>query len=339
MKINRSFPLIALVLFLLLIACNRPFSTAPTPFSFPTPDLTLTAIFAVLNTPAAPPATATGVKPVVSTPVAPAATATSAPVIQPTNPPPAATNTSAPQPAATNTSAPPAATNTPPPPTNTAVPPAERSGGQVTANYVAEAPSIDGNLSEWGTLIYPAHSVVYGKGNWTGNADLGADFKAAWDYQYLYLAVAVDDDRHVQLAENAELYLGDSLEILLDTELTRDYYRDELSADDFQLGISPGSSNQGSNPHAYLWFPDRMSGRRSDVKISARWVAGGYWVEVAIPWKMFEFTPEAGKHYGFALSVSDNDKDGENVQQSMVSSASTRRLTNPTTWGDLYLKK
>jgi hypothetical protein len=73
------------------------------------------------------------------------------------------------------------------------------------------------------------------------------------------------------------------------------------------------------------------------VEIAAVRTANGYNVEVAIPWSVFEMIPQANQHYGFAFSVSDNDIDGGIAQQSMISSASTRRLTNPTTWGDLIL--
>ena len=64
-----------------------------------------------------------------------------------------------------------------------------------------------------------------------------------------------------------------------------------------------------------------------------------YRVEAAIPWNVFELSPVNGTHYGFCMSVSDNDNPGENAQQSMVSNVATRHLTDPTTWGDLQLVK
>jgi hypothetical protein len=59
--------------------------------------------------------------------------------------------------------------------------------------------------------------------------------------------------------------------------------------------------------------------------------------EVAIPWSVFEVKPKSGQHFGFVLSVSDNDNLSQNVQQKMVSNVKTRILTDPTTWGDLTL--
>jgi hypothetical protein len=70
-------------------------------------------------------------------------------------------------------------------------------------------------------------------------------------------------------------------------------------------------------------------------------VAGeGIWrVEAAIPWSILGVSPADEMHLGFAVSVSDNDAGGENLQQSMVSSAAARSLVDPTTWGDLTLQK
>jgi len=66
---------------------------------------------------------------------------------------------------------------------------------------------------------------------------------------------------------------------------------------------------------------------------------GIYRVEARIPWSVFNVTPSNGKHFGFALSVSDNDNSGWNEQQSMVSSAGNRHLTQPMTWGELMLAR
>ena len=75
------------------------------------------------------------------------------------------------------------------------------------------------------------------------------------------------------------------------------------------------------------------------MQIASRLEDGVYRIEAAIPWSVFELTPAAGRHYGFALSVSDNDNGDENVQQSMVSNISGRHLTDPTSWGDFRLDK
>jgi len=186
---------------------------------------------------------------------------------------------------------------------------------------------------------YPADYLVYGAGNWVDAQDLSAKVMVGWDNSYLYLGVHVIDNRYVQNVTGDHLYLGDSLEILLDTNLAADFYVASLSPDDFQLGISPGNPDPGNHPEAYLWFPTTVKGEKTKVRIASQKVDGGYDVEIAVPWTVFEIAPVAGQHFGFAVSVSDNDNRTEDVQQSMVSTVPDRHLTDPTTWGDLILSQ
>lgn len=302
------------------VACNLPTQTKQTDSSIPAPNQTLTALFAVT--------------------VEATQTPTLPPIITATSAPGSATNT----PAAAPTTASAAATNTPTTAAAaTAVPatatvPSSRAG-TVTAQYLSTAPTIDGDWSEWKdkTKEYPANSVVWGSRS--NDDDLSASYHIGWDDKNFYVAVKVRDDKYVQNATGADIFKGDSLEILLDTNLQGDYYTTQLSPDDFQLGINPGRPDVNGTKEAYLWFPSRIAGAKSDVKIASVKEDGVYRVEAAIPWTVFEMTPAANQHYGFALSVSDNDDTSSNSQQTMVSSVSTRNLANPTTWGDMQLVK
>jgi hypothetical protein len=313
MKLHRiRYLFLALLVFGVASACQLSGSKAPTAFTFPTPDLTGTAIYGRVATSLAPSAS-----PVVA--VTPSATL----------PPPP---TSTPIPVVTATPAPTVTFQ----PTVTSAP-LNRSVGKIVATFLQTPPNVDGNLSQWTLSQYPADYVVYGTDEWSDAQDLSAKVMVGWDYNNLYLGVHVFDSRYVQNSSGDNIYLGDSLEVLLDTNLAADFYVNSLSPDDFQLGISPGSPDPGDDSEAYLWFPRSIEGLRAKVKIAAQAVDGGYDVEVAIPWSVFEVTPAAGQHFGFAFSVSDNDKRTEDLQQSMVSSVPNRHLTNPTTWGDLLL--
>ena len=312
---------VGMLLLLSLSACNYPLSSAPTPFVFPTPNLTLTAVFSpTQQTPATQAPTSTFVPTATSQVVAPSATSL------PTN-----------EPSPTATKVPP--TNTPNP-TNTPVSyagPSRRSGPSMTANYLDQSPTIDGSFDEWNLDQNFADSVVAGASNWSGDADLSARVTWGWDTTNLYLAARVKDDKYVQNASGKNIFKGDSVEILIDTNVSADFYLKALTADDYQLGMSPGSGQPGNDPEAYLWYPDSQAGERTKVKIGAMKTDDGYRIEAQIPWSTFGVTPAPGEHFGFAFSVSDNDNSGENVQQSMVSNVAGRVLIDPTTWGDLTL--
>lgn len=223
--------------------------------------------------------------------------------------------------------------------TRTPTSPAQVPAGVVQAAYFSSPPVYDGVWDEWQgrSTEYPARYLVFGGANWTGAQDLESSFRVGWDNTYLYLAVKVKDDIYVQNAPAADLYQGDSLELLLDTNLSGDAGVNSLTADDFQFGISFGRGGVDGARDSYLWFPRSIAGERS-VQTAAIRQNGITRMEAAIPWTVFGVTPSAGQHFGFVLSVSDNDNPNANEQQSMVSNVATWVLVDPTTWGEIWLK-
>ena len=320
-RTQRTLLLILGMLILTSLACNFPFISSPTPIVFPTPDLTMTAVF----------------NPTVTGGVVIFPTQTLPPLW--TSPTPTQMG-QLPSPMPTNTPIPPTATPLPTAtPTKSYAGPEKRPKFSMTGYYFSNPPNIDGRLGEWKQDRYLIESVVFGKGNHTGPEDLSGRVMIGWDDSNLYLGIRVIDDKYVQNAKGSDLFKGDSLDILLDTDVPTDFYLGALNGDDFQLGISPGSPNPNDNPEVYLWFPKSSEGARGDVVVAARAREDGYVVEAAIPWSVFSVSPSHEQHFGFALSISDNDNKDQNVQQSMVSFVPIRTLSDPTTWGDLTLIK
>lgn len=322
MNKKRLFPLLGVfALTMVALACNFPFVSSPTPIVFPTPDLTMTAVF----------------NPTLTSPAVIFPTQTSPPAwISPTPTPPGQLPTST----LTATPLPPTPT-----PTKTASPtrsyagPGMRPKFSMIGVYFSTAPTIDASLEEWNLDRYRIEKVVYGKNNHSGEDDLSGRAMIAWDEKNLYLGIRVIDDKYVQKASGSNLFKGDSLDILVDTDVPSDYYLGALNGDDYQLGISPGSPLIRQNLEAYLWYPKSIEGGQDNVSIASRARDDGYVVEAAIPWSVFDVSPYTGQHFGFAFSISDNDNPNENLQQSMVSFVPIRILTDPTTWGDLTLIK
>jgi len=315
---HRFFVLLAGVM-LVLLACALPGTSAPTPFAFPTVNLTMTALFN--PNPGVPP-TATP-EPAQGTTVAPTAVATSVPTTAPTSWSPTTAPTQAP-----------AATATPHAATATAS--AVRPGPVVKAPLLWVAPNnINANLDDWRTKTeYPIQSLVYGAANYTGASDLSGKFRIGWDYHALYLAVIVVDDQLVQTQHGELMYKGDDVEIQIDLDYYGDYYINTTNGDDFQIGLSPGVP-PGTSPEAYLWYPPGKARALPEVKIAVQLTANGYIMEAAIPWSVFGRKPTPNTRMGFAINLSDNDAPGQAVQQTMLSNDPFRTLTDPTTWGTL----
>lgn len=298
---QRWLPL--LVLASTLLSCTLPGTTSPTPFAFPTPDLTLTAAFAP-----------TATSPIPTRTLPPANT----PTPTPTQLLPGAT------PGASGTSSP-ATLDTRP------------NGSPVEAALLETPPTIDGGLADWTDPGRELANVVFGASNWTGASDASARFHIGWTEQGLYLALQVTDQTRVQVSSGRNMFKGDIVELQLDSDLTGDFFSNSLTSDDYQIGLSPGNFGSLAS-EAWRWYPIGLAGSLSGVSLKAVTTTEGYNLEAMIPWTVFGVTPDAGDRFGFALSISDNDLTGAPVQQSLVSSVSTRTLTNPTTWGTLVLK-
>jgi len=311
---------------LLLVACNFPGSSAQPTIN---PNVIYTAAAQTLA--AQQTSAAQGTPVVLPSP-------TSSGLLVPTNTslPPTSTALPSNTPLPTNTPFPTATSTSPlPSPTFTPTPVARVS---VDAASLSTPPTIDGPWDEWTSTQYPLKHVVFGAANWSGSSDLQASYRVGWDSHYLYVAVKVIDDVYVQNATGANLYKGDSIELLLSTNPNADNPDLGLTAADYQIGISPGRPGIGQNMEAYLWYPQDKAGSLGNVAIGAVPMADGYRIEFAIPWSVFGITPAKGQVLGFAASVSDNDNKTQDVQQTVISSVPDRVLTDPTTWGLLTLK-
>jgi hypothetical protein len=350
MKRTHKLIVLGAVMVLVSLACGITGETPSPTLSFPTPDLTLTAMFGVLDTLTAvvPTATipeATSTAPPSSTPIP---TDTPSLYLTPIAETLAPTLTSVAETTVANASATPTWTPspswtwtpsiTPIPPTVTPTP-MSRSGPSVMAYYFSSPPAIDGSLGDWELDWINVNTVVFGKSNWQGASDLSAKIMVGWDMNYLYLGVKVTDDIYAYKASGSNLYMSDSLEVLLDANLAGDYHSEALSSDDYQLGISAQKLTNDDKGEAYLWYPSGSEGNKSKVIIQGRPTDEGYRMEVAIPWSVLGVTPQTGQNYGFVFSVNDNDDPNNSAQQSVVSNVGDRKLTDPTTWGNLTLKK
>lgn len=307
---------------IILTSCVWPFGETPAAPVEGTPNATLTALFDPSH---GIPATIT--PPVIATtmpelPTVDLSTATLEP-----------TFTSTTAPTATNTAL----------PTNTPIPaPAVRGNAQLVAKFLSTPPVQDGTYAEWvdKTNKYTMPNFAWGKSNWANHADLEGAFAVAWDNTNLYIAFKITDDIYNQPKAGGEIYLGDTVEILLDTNLLGDFYTTSLSADDYQLGLSAGMPSKGIETGAYLWYPSNVAGKRSQVTISTQFESATiYRIEAAIPWSMYGITPTNGMRLGFAVNVDDNDNVITYDKMTMLSSASGLSVFNPTTWGELVLVK
>ncbi len=213
-------------------------------------------------------------------------------------------------------------------------------GGNVDVGRAAAPPTIDGDLGEWNGPLFESAFQVFSVEGWDGTDDLSATWQLSWDEANLYLAVTVNDDTHVQTQTGNQIFLGDHVDLQIDTNREGDY-APALSSDDFQINLSPGDFS-GIPASAYR-FQGNAEGRMVDapgysIRVAARPTAEGYTLEAAIPWADLNLSPQPGMVLGLSLNVSDNDTPGTAVQEVMKSHVPTRRFSDPTSWGTFTLQ-
>lgn len=309
---------VSLVLVSLILACNLPGREVVQPtLSEPTPNMTMTSLFSIVTK-----------APGLSTPVG-AVTATPGAEQTATQIAPTSTSIAF----STATSGLPLVTNTPQATAEL------RPAGKAVAAYFSTAPKLDGIWDEWTSTAYPARYAVYGKSEISNKEDLEGSFRVGWDETNLYLAVKVYDDKYVQNATGIDIFKGDSIELLFDVDLMGDLTSKQQNSDDYQLVFSPGKGGVTGEKETHLYYPTNVAGPRTQVKIASVYGGGVLRAEIAVPWSVLGVTPTSGKQFGFAVSMNDNDNEGQNILQSMVSNVQNRSLTDPTTWALLELKK
>ncbi len=201
--------------------------------------------------------------------------------------------------------------------------------------YRGTPPNIDGNLHEWATTAYPIAAVVHEGGSWSGLDDLSGTAYVAWDEANVYIALDVVDDYFVQESSGIMLYQGDSAEVWFDADLFGDFNSNDMNEDDHHIGFSPGRPATLST-ESYRWSP---RGRQGPVggQLAAARSDRGYTLEWALPWAALGIIPADGAAFGFTVCLSDNDRAGVQIQESMVCLHGSRQHNQPASLSTLVL--
>ena len=146
---------------------------------------------------------------------------------------------------------------------------------------------VDGDLSDWvdGVVwnkVDQKSQVAYGVGAWGWDKDMSFKYAIRWESNALLLAVDVSDNMVVQEKRGADMWEGDHIELWVDADLEGDYNEAVNSADDFQIGLSPGNFKE-LKPEVHVWVPPVDKESIREVELAARQREGGYTLEVRLP--------------------------------------------------------
>ncbi len=173
------------------------------------------------------------------------------------------------------------------------------------------APSLDGRLADWPEPLWTDMSApedFLESGVISDKNDFGARFAAAWDDQYLYLAVEVRDNEILNTQPSEHIWKEDCLEIYIEPEGGNLLWGNPRH---FQLGFSPTSASGA--PARWAWFQKRAPSA-DEVRSASKKDARGYTVELAVAWSFLETPPAPGKTLSFSLAAHDKDAKGRSPE-------------------------
>jgi hypothetical protein len=228
------------------------------------------------------------------------------------------------------------------------------------AAYLTTPPRIDGDIadSKLGVEYWMPLGIPYSHAR---QGDAGR-VTLLWGTHFLYVVAEIQDDVLVQTQQGDRLYLGDHLELWLDTDLYGDFDDAAHSQDDIQIGLSPGNFDD-LPPEAVVWLPASLAAQGDTIQVAARRDDHGYTLEAAIPLALLgldlDLTPDyepvvlpdgalssgmEGTFYyrlmvehivGFGLQATDTDTPGAAAQEQLASQPETLTWGAPLTWGNL----
>ena len=201
--------------------------------------------------------------------------------------------------------------------------------------YVETPPTVDGEYSpdEYAGPTYEVKNEVTDCGGCTeldGSGDNNSTFRLVWDEEALYVAFVVEDDVFVWSDNASDAYQDDSVELLLDGNLSRGSASGNDCAfdgeDDFQLAVegekvAAGYCNGEEGPLNY--YLDKLTVAETPRENKP----GGTTAvtEMKVPWDFIfrtEDAPEPGISSEFGLDVAVNDDDDNSTRDHKLDWAS-----------------
>ncbi|MFT3679576.1 MAG: sugar-binding protein [Ferruginibacter sp.] len=193
------------------------------------------------------------------------------------------------------------------------------------ASMIVDAPSaisIDGNIeAAWDkSLPKPIQKATIG----TMTADfLGTQWRSMYDATNLYILVEVSDPNYQMDGPN--WWDDDAVEIFIDGNNSKGGTYD---GDDFQFAVGRNGVEFGGT---------NIGGRLANINTAVTSTAGGYVVEIAIPWSQIGGAPTEGRMIGIDVQVDDDDDGGIRNKQVSWNTNNNQAFTNPSLFGEAPL--
>ncbi|MDP5078458.1 MAG: CBM9 family sugar-binding protein [Nonlabens sp.] len=207
----------------------------------------------------------------------------------------------------------------------------EQADGAFVAQKTSTPIIIDGCGTDaiWSTVPWYSMNYVW-MGNQPTTADYHGKFKLAWDAQFLYILVAVQDDiLHPTLADGMENYWkGDYVEVFLDEDQSGGDHKENHQAFAYHVTTDGHAIDLNTQGKA-TFFDSHVNVRRSQEGDLHLWE-----LAISLHDKQFDenkitnkpVTITAQKRIGFSIAYGDND--GNKTRENFMGSKKTHGVNN-----------
>ncbi|MEP7218316.1 MAG: hypothetical protein ABI876_05340, partial [Bacteroidota bacterium] len=204
------------------------------------------------------------------------------------------------------------------------------------------------------TIAKMSKYVMKGSYYWQNEKDLTLDTRSAYDKDYLYFNITLQDDQVIPIGLNGVDSAADRLELWLDMYSLGDRFRVGRRTRDFRMKTDSNiyALNVGlgdfidQQAHVKLSSSNNLDERQKTAAKAIKAVAirldSGYTVKIRIPWALFGFETaptedDALTQFGMNVVVHDVDSPYRPEEETVLTTSQNFDRMKPATFGSLVL--
>ena len=162
---------------------------------------------------------------------------------------------------------------------------------------------IDGKTGDWGEKGLAVTSLPGPRGKLRAAADFDPSLRIGWNDRGLLLLVQVKDNVVHEWQDDANLTLGDSVEVFLAAK--------PGAGEGYRCVLTPGSApNHEARCHLSPYGKTKTGGNLA-AEVAGGKTPDGYVVEALLPWTNLGMAPRAGDEFAMQLLATDDDGKGD----------------------------